>query len=125
MSTVQEQLNLASPTTIADMLRKVSIGDLIAGLVPRAVSRTGLASNTVQVEPEPGEIKSVESPAGTNLTIVGAGATPAAGEVAVAYDANGVATLTFQAAVTAYDVQKTVFPAGLGDTLAEDSGAAT
>lgn len=124
MSTVQEALDLANPNSIADMFRKVSIGSVLAGLIPRAISRTGLASNTVQVEPEAGEIKSVESPAGTNLIIVGAGATPGVGEVAVAYDANGVATLTFQAAVTAYDVQKTIFPDGLGDALAEESGTA-
>jgi len=125
MSTVQEQLNLASPTTIADMLRKVSFGDVLAGLVPRLEQRTGLASNAVQVEPEAGEIKAVESPSGTNLAIVGPGATPAAGEVAIAYDSNGVATLTFNAAVTAYDVVKTVLPTGLGDALAAESGAAT
>jgi hypothetical protein len=125
MSTVQEQLNLASPTTIADMLRKVAIGDLIAGMVPTAKSRTGLASSTTHTEPEGGVISAVESPAGTALVIVGAGVTPAVGQVAIAYDAEGVATLTFQAAVTAYDVVATTIPSGLGAILAADSGAAT
>ena len=125
MSTVQEQLNLGSPTTLPDMMRKVRIGDVLAGLVPTAQQRTGLTSNATQVEPEAGAISAVESPTGTALTIVGPGVTPGAGKVAIAYDADGVATLTFAAAVTAYDVVKQTLPADLGAILAEESGAST
>ena len=125
MSTVQEQLNLASPTTIADMFRKVVIGDILAGLVPTLQQRTGLAANAVQVEPSAGAITAVESPTGTALTIVGPGVAPGATEVSIAYDVNGVATLTFAAPVTDYDVVKTGLPADLGDILQEPSGAST
>lgn len=122
MSTTKEALNLANPTSVPDMLRKVSAGDILAGMVPTANARTGLASNTVQENDIAGAILAVESPAGTNLAIVGPGATPAVGEVAVAYDSNGLATLTFQAAVTAYTALQMTLPAGLGAAMASDSG---
>lgn len=122
MSTTKEALNLANPNSVPDMLRKVSAGDILGGLIPTANARTGLASNATQVNDLPGALLAVESPAGTNLTIVGPGATPAAGEVAVSYDADGVATLTFNAAVTAYTALQLTLPAGLGATLAADSG---
>lgn len=125
MSTVQENLNQSNPTTIADMLRKLPIGDLLAGMVPKVNARTGLVSGTVHVNDIPGAISAVESPVGTTLTIIGPGDTPAAGEVAVAYSTDGVATLTFQAAVTAYSALQTSLPADLGATLAAPSGAST
>ncbi len=122
MSTVQEALDLANPNFIAAMFRKVLIGDLLAGLIPAVNSRKGLASNAVQVNDVPGAILAVESPAGTDIPIVGPAATPGVGEVAIAYDTEGIATLTFQAAVTAYDALQTTLPAALGTTMAEDSG---
>lgn len=132
MSTVQQQLNLASPTTLPDMLRKLPIGDIVASMIPQALSRTAFTSSATQIDRttdagagEAGVILAVESPAGTALSIVGPGVAPGATEVAIAYSSEGVPTLTFNAAVTAYDVVKQVLPSGLGTTLAADSGAAT
>lgn len=123
MSSVKEALDIANPNNVADNLRAVTLGTLIEGLIPRTEARTGLASSATQVESEAGPIHAVESPAGTNLVIVGSGVTPAAGQVAIAYNAQGIATLTFNAAVTAYTVVKQVLPANLQTVLDADSGA--
>ncbi len=124
MSTVQEALNQANPNCLADACRLVKLGDVIAGMIPSTVAETGLTSSDTQTLATAGQVVTVESPAGTALTIVGEGVAPAAGEVAVAYDTDGVATLTFNAAVTEYTVSQTTIPAGLGDVLASDSGCA-
>jgi hypothetical protein len=129
MSTVKEALDLANPTSLPDMLRKLPVGSLLSGLIPQALSRTAFTSSATQIDRstdagagEAGVILAVESPAGTALSIVGPGVAPGATEVAVAYSSEGVPTLTFNAAVTAYDVVKQVLPANLGTTFAADSG---
>jgi len=119
--TNQDAINLANPNSIADLLRQIPAGDLIAGMIPRVISRT-VASNAVQVEPEAGAILSVADAAGTSALAIVTG-TPGAGEVQIAYSAEGVATLTFASPVTGYQVVKTVLPAGLATYLAADTGA--
>lgn len=122
MSTVQEALNIANPNSLPDMVRKVTLGDIVAGLIPRLEARTGLVSSATQVEPEPGPILSVSIATGAVLLILMDGVA-AAGEVLVTYDADGVATLVFgDGAQTAYKVLKMVMPAGLDAVLTADSG---
>ena len=129
MATVQEALNIAQPNDLPDMLRKVNLGDIIAGmLVPVTDSVARAVAAHVCVLDTAGEVKAVTATAGGttgNCLLVPAGATPATGQVAVSYSAEGVATLTFAAgdAVTACKVQKTTMPAGLGTILAADAGA--
>lgn len=126
MSTVQEVLDLANPNSLADMLRKLQTGQLVSGLIPRRIERSGLASSATHVEPEAGLISMVEVGTAT-LVMVGADSTAGAGEVNVTYDAEGVATLVFgDGANTAYDVTKMVLPtgtagSGLGAELAADA----
>lgn len=121
MSTVQEALNLANPNSIADMAREITLGDLLAGLVPRNLVRA-VASSATQVEPEPGALFIVAIADDAALTQIEAG-TAGAGEVLVVYDTNGVATLTFGDGVqTAYRVVKQVLPATIGAIMAQDSG---
>jgi hypothetical protein len=124
MSTVTEALDLSNPNDIADLLRQIGVGAIMAGMIPRLIDRTGLASSATHVEPEPGAILSVDL-AGTTVTIMSPNDTAAAGEVEVTYDADGVATLVFgDGAQTAYSVVKSVMPAGIGATLAADWGGA-
>ena len=106
--------------------------------VPALQVRTGRASNTVQVDGaddpnaavagtaltnEAGWVLGVTDEAGAvNLTLIYAGA-PAVGEVLVAYSPAGVPTLTFQAAVTGYQVAKMVMPLDLAANLAKPASA--
>ena len=94
MSNVQEALNIANPNSLPDMARRVELGDIVAGLIPRVAARTGLASSATQVEPEPGAILAVTDTAGTTAITMVTG-TAGAGEVTVSYDTDGVATLVF------------------------------
>lgn len=118
MATVQERLNIASPIDIADRFRQLPVGDIMAGQIPTLVSRSGLASSATQVHSSAGQILTASNGGGTALGIVNPDVTVGATTVVVAYDANGLATLTFNAAVTAYDVTMLAMPAGLGATLA-------
>ena len=65
----------------------------------------------------PGLIASVNTSAPANLVIIHSGAV-GAGEVLVEYDAEGLATLTFEAAVTAFSVTMITIPADHATTLA-------
>jgi hypothetical protein len=116
MATVQERLNTGSPSDIADALRFISFGDLLAGLTPVEATET-VASGTVHVIPTSGQVQTM-STAGTALVIVDSTVTPGAGEVSIAYDANGVPTATFQAAVTTYTYTQTGVSTGLAGLLA-------
>lgn len=128
MATVQEALNIAQANDIPDMLRKISLGTLLAGLlVPATDADARTVTANVCVLNTPGTVIAVTVTAGGvtgNFSPIAAGMTPATKEVAVAYSAEGVATLTFLGAdaVTACKVQKTTWPAGLGTILASDAG---
>ena len=103
--TVKDGLNSANPNNIADLLRDVSIGDVLAGLVaPQERARTGLSSSTTQVHDIAAVISAV-SVANSAIVIVSSGVTAGVGEVAITYAA-GIATLEFQAAVTQYEVME-------------------
>lgn len=122
MATVRETLNMGMPVAIPDALRQLSFGDLLAGLIPRRIARTGLASAATHVEPEAGVILTVSVADGAALSIIEAGSA-GAGEALVVYDANGVATITFgDGAQTDYRVVKMVLPSGLSTKLAADNG---
>lgn len=120
--TVQEALDACNPSFAWDAMRQIDMGTLVAGLLPRIVTRSGLDSAAAQVHNSPGLVSSVNSTAGTPLAIVH-GSAPDAGEVRIEYTA-GVATLTFAAAVTGYTCACQVLPTGLAALLAADSGAA-
>lgn len=120
MATVQERLNTASPNDIADRFRQVSFGDIVQGLIPKINARTGLASSATQVHDTAGLIRTVN--VGSALrAIVNPDVTPGAATVQITYDSNGVATLVFNAVLTAYTVTETARPAGLGTTLASEA----
>ena len=110
--TVAEHLAFANPATLADALRIAKIGELIAGLIPRTVTLTGLTSAAAQVMTVPGLIASVNNASFDPLAIIHSGAV-GAGEVLIEYDADGLATLTFEAAVTAFSVTMIVIPTEL------------
>lgn len=128
MATVQQALDIAQPNDIPDMLRKVSVGTILAGmLVPATDTNARTVTAHVCVLTTAGMVLAVTVTAGGvtgNFSPIAAGMTPATTQVAVSYSAEGVATLTFAAAdaVTACKVQKTTFPAGLGTILAADAG---
>lgn len=121
--TVSELLSLHNPATVADVLRAIKFDQIITGLVPQTVVLTGLtsaASHTMQDTDGndlPGGILAVTDSSDTALTIILAGAV-GAGECKVEYDSDGLATLTFNAAVTGFKVAMShTLPVGLVSTL--------
>ncbi len=118
----KDALNRSNINTLPQLLRGVKIGDIIGGLVPTTTTRTGLTTNTVHVHTVPGTILSVSVGAAGQL-IVGPGATLGAGEVSIAYDSDGLATLTFFATTTLYATQQNEIGTGLGAFLAADTGS--
>lgn len=121
--TIQEMLDMSNGTTLAPALAQLrddddeGFGAILAGLIPRKIERSGLTNGTEHIEPEAGAILIVTDAAGTTAYTMVHGAA-GAGEVTVEYDSEGVATLTFNGAVTEYTVTKQVLPAGLGTALA-------
>lgn len=117
--TVKDQLNKANPNDLPDRLRQISFGDLLDGLRSRVVARSGLSSGTTFEHSQPGSIEHVTDEAGTTPLAIVTGS-PGAGEVQVAYDSDGLATLTFSGSVTGYQVVQQVVPDDLGTNLAEE-----
>lgn len=115
--TVQELVNRANITDFAAYAKKLNLGDIIAGLVPKPRTLSGLASNATQVHDVAAALLFVQTPVGTNLAQITAGS-PGAGEVSVDYDAEGIPTLIFAAAVTTYTVVEQTLPANLTTELA-------
>ena len=119
--TIQDAFNNSNPVNLADLFRAVPLGDLLAGMIPSTIARTGLVASATHVEPEPGAISLVSIAPGAVLAILLDGV-PGAGEVLVTYDADGVATLLFgDGAQTAYKVTKSKVPPGLGALLARSA----
>ena len=113
---VKDGLNQANQNKLGYLLRDISFGDVLAGLVaPVERARTGLASSVTQVHDIAATITAV-SVAATAIVIVSSGVTPGVGEVAITYTA-GVPTFVFQAAVTQYEVME-VPTTDLGAALA-------
>lgn len=117
--TLKDRLNAANPSEFPARMQEAKIGDILDGLRARLVARTGLTSSTTQVHNAPGAIISVDDGSAAPLAIIGSGA-PGAGEVRVTYDADGLATLEFTGAVTAYDVTCQVLPTTHGTDLAAE-----
>ena len=122
--TVQDHLNSSNINSIADALRSVKIGEVIPGLIPRWISKTGLASSATQMlydggsavpKKQPLIVLAVTDGSDAHLDIVAAGA--GAGKVVVAYDADAVPTFTFSGAVTAFKVLGCVLPKNLSTIL--------
>jgi hypothetical protein len=107
---------------MADMFRKIGLGGLLEGLRARKAAFTGLASSDTQVHPYAATILSVENVEGTPLAMVTGGSADAS-EVSVEYDADGVPTFVFAAAVTAYTVNECCLIGSLADDLEEDAQA--
>lgn len=117
--TVQQALTDASLTNLADALRCIDLGALVAGMVPRWVTYSGLTSSATQVlnaatdgsgDSLAATIHAVADSSDAPLAIVPGGV--GAGEVKIAYDAQGVPTLTFNAAVTGFKVLLSPIPKG-------------
>lgn len=105
-----------SLATLSDQQPTVQgFGSLLRGHTPGLVVRTALPSQVAHVETLPGRVYGVTDEAGAvNLTIIYAGS-PAVGEVLVTYSdgsggQKGTPTLTFQAAVTGYQIEKHELP---------------
>lgn len=118
MATIQASLDKANLGELDRLLAKVKLGTALAALKPTIRTRSGLASSAAQVHDVPGLIASVNATAGTPLSIVH-GSAPDSGEVRIEYDADGLATLTFNAAVTGYTCSQMGYSDGtLADQLA-------
>jgi hypothetical protein len=124
--TLKDRLNAANPSEFPARMQQVKIGDILAGLVPREIVRTGLTSQATHIEPEPGVILALSDGTDEYLVAPETAGTPAAkaslacGVATVAYDVDGVATIVFEAAKTAYTVVKMVLPATHGTDLATE-----
>ena len=115
-------------TALAKFLTKDAAGEINGGfgsilrsMTPGLAVRTGLPSLGIHLEDLPGRIYGVTDEAGAvNLTIIYAGL-PAVGQVLVEYNVSGtdpgVPTLTFQAAVTGYRVEKSELPLGFDEVF--------
>lgn len=126
--TVSELLDQTNIHYLAHALHAVKLRELIAGQIPRWVSRTGLVNQTTQIlyteNGQPAvpvgqafQVMAVTLGDDTPLAMIAAGAV-GAGEVLVAPDANGVTTFTFNAATTAFKVYGCPIPGGLSTILA-------
>ena len=117
-------LNQCNLETLIHNLKEIGFGNINAAVSAPPVlnARSALASDTTQEHDTTSTILAV-STGGTGLNMVPAGVAPAATEVAVSYDAAGVATLEFNSAVTEYSVQEKIQVAGVTALLAENAGA--
>lgn len=114
--TAADRLETCLPTTLPNALKAVKINEIVAGLIPRLVTYTGLTSQAAHILTSPGPVLSVNTSAHANLVPIHSGAV-GAGEVLVEYDADGLATLTFEGAVTGFSVVQQVIPADLATLL--------
>ena len=116
--TIKDGLNQSNPNKLPSLTQSIKLGDVLASMVsPQSRARTGLASSTTQVHDRPALITAV-AVGGSFRSIAPDGATLAAGQVSIAYDQTTyIPTLTFQAAVTQYEVQE-IAP-NLGTELAK------
>ena len=129
--TVQTQLNIFTPQAVNSVMALINFGDWLAGqLKPLTDADARTVTANVLVMDVPGRIEAVVATAGgSGIYLVGpAGATTATKQCTVAYDANGIATITFHAADGVTAAKITYSPApytsnpdgtrGLGNLLA-------
>lgn len=128
--TKRDELNLANPNQLADLLRYVSPA-LVSALDsmlplsarPWVLSEIAVAANTTGALLIAGEVTEVEATAGGApgpMSIVTAA--PVAGQVQVAYDSAGVPTLTFAGAdaITECRIKANQLPVDYLARMAED-----
>lgn len=139
-NTRENQIDKASPTDLFDQLRVLApalVSALKANLpvaarsaditgIPVSSDTTGPLGNASERTGVAGEVLAVNATAGGSTgakTIVAVA--PAAGQVQVTYDANGIPTLTFAAAdaVTECEVVMNAVPAAFKALLAEEAGS--
>ena len=125
--TTREILDHSNPSSLPEALNVVHIGEIIAGMIPRWVVKTGLTNSATQIhvddttptaKQQPFQVLAVNASDNTPLAIVAGGV--GAGEVGIAYDTDGVPTFTFAAAVTGYKVLGCPLPKKLGERLANE-----
>lgn len=119
--TVKEGLDTANPNSVASWLQKVKLGTFLASYLKPVERERTVASSATQVHDVPATILAVSTGAGgtTARAIITSGVTVGATTVNIAYDAAGVPTFTFNAAVTEYTVIEQVEPTDLAAALAE------
>ena len=121
--TLQSKLNATNVSSLASDLQMLPLGDTLAALaggphtIPTLNARTSLVSGAAQVHDKAAIILAVATD-DTLRTIVPAGITPTATNVAIAYNTTtGVPTLTFSGAVTAYTVTEIPLTVATGTDL--------
>lgn len=128
--TRKERLEQAGPNDLAITLSSLKdddgrgFGTIIESVaVPKLTSRTNLTSSDEHIEPLPGFVFGVVE-GGTNQTLI-YGGSPGGNEVLVEYITDpavgpvGAAKLTFNGAVTAYDIVVAAMPETIAAKLAE------
>ena len=128
---IKEQLNNFTANSVNAAMGLVLLGDILAGQIkPITDTDARTVTTNVLVMDTPGEIVSVVATAGgSGIYLIGpAAATTATKQCTIAYDVNGIATITFHAAdgVTAAKVTYKPLPytsnpdgtQGLGNLLA-------
>ena len=90
-------------------------GQILRGMTPGFVSRTGLVSGATHIEELPGRIHAVLDFAGTTEQLIKHVGAPGANEVLITYSdgtstPKGTPTLVFNGAVTGYQVDKHELP---------------
>lgn len=123
---VQDLLNQANIAYLPGALAKLDgFGDLLAGMIPRWRTFAGLTSAASQVlnkeldgtgDSQAAIVLAVCDAANAPLAMVQTGV--GAGEVGVAYSAEGVPTLTFNGAVTGFQALIMPLPDDLATNLA-------
>lgn len=124
---VQDVLNTSHINNLPQGLAVLEgFGDLIAGMIPRWRTFAGLTSAAAQVlnkeldgsgDSQPAIVLAVCDASNAPLAIVQTGV--GAGEAQVAYDSEGVPTLTFSGAVTGFQALIMPLPDNLATNLAK------
>jgi len=123
---VQDLLNEANIAYLASALKEIGLGDLIAGMIPRWRTFSGLTSAAAQVlnkeldgsgDAQAAIVLAVCDASNAPLAMVQTGV--GAGEAQVAYSSEGVPTLTFSGAVTGFQALIMPLPDNLATNLAK------
>jgi len=123
---VQDLLNESNIAYLASALKEIGLGDLIAGMIPRWRTFSGLTSAAAQVlnkeldgsgDAQAAIVLAVCDASNAPLAMVQTGV--GAGEAQVAYSSEGVPTLTFSGAVTGFQALIMPLPDNLATNLAK------
>lgn len=123
---VQDLLNESNIAYLGSALKEIGLGDLIAGMIPRWRTFSGLTSAAAQVlnkeldgsgDAQAAIVLAVCDASNAPLAMVQTGV--GAGEAQVAYSSEGVPTLTFSGAVTGFQALIMPLPDNLATNLAK------